>query len=471
MSEHLAFLTGHLALPRLQKVLGGLEVPFTWSIIDVGVKVAALMTEPIIARRLPRPLEASRVIVPGRCRADLQRLSAEFGIPFERGPEELKDLPAFFGKGGRDLDLSRTDIRIFAEIVDASALAVDAILARARAMRAAGADVIDLGCLPDTPFRHLADAVRALTAEGFAVSVDSADPDELRIGARAGAKFLLSLNEDTLAIAADSAAIPVLVPATHGDLASLLRAAEAADRRGITAILDPILDPIHFGFMSSLARYAELRQRLPQAEILMGTGNLTELTDADSGGITAALLGICSELHIRNVLVVQVSPHTRRTIEEHDAARRIMFAARADHSLPKDYGAALLSLHDRKPFPNTPEEIAELAAQIADRNFRIETAADGIHVYARGVHHVARDAFALFPKLALGDDAGHAFYLGAELQKAEIAWRLGKRYIQDEPLDWGCAVDRAADDLTRLRTAGHTLRGAARGDSGDEGGA
>ena len=43
--------------------------------------------------------------------------------------------------------------------------------------------------------------------------------------------------------------------------------------------------------------------------------------------------------------------------------------------------------------------------------------------------------------------------------KAEIAWRLGKRYVQDEPLGWGCAVDRAEEDLTRLRAAGHTLRG------------
>jgi len=475
MSEHIAFLTGHLALPRLQKVLAAMEAPgFNWSVIDIGVKVAALMTESIIARRLPRPLEATRIMVPGRCRADLQRLSAEFGIPFERGPEELKDLPAFFGKGGRDLDLSRSDIRIFAEIVDASALAVADILARARVMRAAGADVIDLGCLPDTPFPHLGDVVRALIAQGHAVSVDSAEPDELQAGARAGAQFLLSLNENTLSIAAETGATPVLVPATHGDLASLLRAAEAADRLGIKPILDPILDPIHFGFMASLARYAELRRQLPQAEILMGTGNLTELTDADSGGVTAALLGICSELQIRNVLVVQVSPHTRRTIEEHDAARRMMFAARADHSLPKDYGAALLQLHDRKPFPNRPEEIAELAAQVTDRNFRIETAEDGIHVYARGVHHVATDAFALFAQLALGGDAAHAFYLGAELQKAEIAWRLGKRYIQDEPLDWGCAVGRTAEDLTRLRAAGHTLRHPAAEGAGaadeDEGG-
>jgi dihydropteroate synthase-like protein len=274
----------------------------------------------------------------------------------------------------------------------------------------------------------------------------------------AGAQFLLSLDETTLDIAVETGATPVLVPASHSDLDSLLRAAESAAKRGIMAILDPILDPIHFGFVDSLARYAELRRRLPKAEILMGTGNLTELTDADSGGMTAALLGICSELAIRNILVVQVSPHTRRTLQEHDAARRIMFAARDDHSLPQGYGGALLQLHDREPFPNSPDEIAEIAAQVKDRNFRIETAEDGVHIYTRGMHHVTQDVFSLFPALGIANDGSHAFYLGAELSKAEVAWRLGKRYIQDEPLDWGCAVERVVEDMTRLRERGHTLR-------------
>jgi dihydropteroate synthase-like protein len=463
MAERILFLTGHLARTRLEKVLGETsDLGFAWSVFDVGVKVAALMTEPIIVRRLPRPIDADRVMVPGRCRADLEHLSAEFGVPFVRGPDELKDLPAYFGKRGRGLDLSRHDMRIFAEIVDASALSIEAIVARAAAMRAAGADVIDLGCLPDTPFPHLEDAVNALQAVGHAVSVDSADTEELRRGVRAGAQFLLSLTESTLAVASETGAVPVLIPATHGDVASLLRAAEAAEQRGIAAILDPVLDPIHFGFMDSLARYAELRRRLPEAEILMGTGNLTELTDADSDGVTATLLGICSELFIRNLLVVQVSPHTRRTIQEHDAARRIMFAARQDQSLPKDYDSALLALHDRKPFPNTPHEIAELAAEVKDANFRIETAEDGIHLYNRDGHHVARDAMSLFTKLGIENDGPHAFYLGAELMKAEIAWLLGKRYAQDAPLDWGCATDRPTEDFTRLAKAGHTLRAAKR---------
>lgn len=463
MAERVLFLTGHLARARLEKVLAETrDLHFDWSVIDVGVKVAALMTEAIIGRRLPRPVDADRVMVPGRCRADLTRLAAEFGVPFERGPDELKDLPAFFGKRGRGVDLTRHDMRIFAEIVDAPTLGVDAILTRAAAMRTAGADVIDLGCLPDTPFPHLEDAVRALRASGYSVSVDSADAEELRRGGRAGAQFLLSLTEATLQLASETGAIPVLIPATHGELPSLLRAAETAERRGIAAILDPVLDPIHFGFMNSLSRYAELRRRLPAAEILMGTGNLTELTDADSVGVTAALLGVCSELFIRNLLVVQVSPHTRRTIQEHDAARRMMFAAREDHSLPKDYTSALLALHDRKPFPNTPGEIAELAAQVKDANFRIEVAEDGIHLYNRDGHRVAQDAMSLFTALGVDNDGAHAFYLGAELMKAEIAWRLGKRYTQDAPLDWGCAVDQAAEDLTRLAAAGHTLRAAKR---------
>jgi dihydropteroate synthase-like protein len=459
MTDHILFLTGHLARARLEKILGESgDLGFTWTVLDVGVKVAALMTEQIINRRLPRPVEADKVMLPGRCRGDLKNLSAEFGVQFIRGPDELKDLPSYFGRRSRNDDLSQHDMRIFAEIVDAPTLTIDAIIERAALMRAAGADVIDLGCLPDTPFPHLEDAVRALQGNEHAVSVDSANTEELRRGALAGAQYLLSLTVDTLPLAAETSAVPILIPAVHGELLSLLQAAEAAEKLGIRAILDPILDPIHFGFMNSLARYAELRSRLPTAEILMGTGNLTELTDADSDGVTAILLGICSELYIRNLLVVQVSPHTRRTIQEHDAARRIMFAARKDASIPKDYSNALLALHDRKPFPNTPTEIGEIAAEVKDPNFRIETSVDGIHVYNRNGHHLGQNAMSLFEKLGVNNDGAHAFYLGTELMKAEISWLLGKRYAQDEPLDWGCAADRPAEDLTRLAQAGHTLR-------------
>jgi dihydropteroate synthase-like protein len=459
MAERLLFLTGHLARARLERILSDLgKTAFTYEIVDIGVKVAALMTEDIIARRLKPPISADRVILPGRYRGDLDSLSQRFGIPFVRGPDEVADLPVFLGRVGKPIDLSRHDMRIFAEIVDASALSLDALMQRAAHLAAAGADVIDLGCLPETPFPHLADAVRVLKGQGLAVSVDSANLEELETGAAAGADYLLSLTEHTIGLAIRYGVTPVLIPSNPGDLDSLGRTIAAAQAANIAFIADPVLDPIHFGFAASLGRFIEARRRWPEVELLMGTGNLTELTDADSSGVTAVLAGLCSELQIRNVLAVHVSPHTLRTIEEHDIARRILFAAKSDGALPRSYHPGLLQVHDRKPFTASTEDIAALAAEVRDTNFRIMTAEDGIHVFNGKGHAVAMDAFELFAGLGVEADGAHAFYLGAELMKAEIAWRLGKRYVQDEPLAWGVAAPAPETDRSRLAEAGHTLR-------------
>jgi dihydropteroate synthase-like protein len=458
LSEHLLFLTGHLAEPRLRQVLDTMApTPFTFEVRNLGVKVAALMTPEIIRRRIGPVGEATRIVLPGRCKGDLAALSETLGVPVVLGPDEVKDLPQFFGKKGAGRDLSRHDCRIFAEIVEASALAVPQILARAEALRAEGADVIDLGCLPGTPFPHLEEAVQALQAAGHVVSVDSGDPEELRRGAKAGAGYLLSLTEETLDLAFEVGAVPVLIPARHGDLDGLIGACERLATAGLPFLADPILDPIHFGFTASIVRYHELRRRLPEAEILMGVGNLTELTDADTTGITMTLMGMVSELEVRNILVVQVSPHCRRAVKEAELARRILHAAKADNSLPQGYDTGLMGLRDRRPFPNSPAEIAENAAAVADPNFRIEVAEDGVHVYNRDGHHVAADPFDLYPKLGVAADGSHAFYLGVELARAQIAHQLGKRYVQDNELRWGCAVPPPSEDRLHLAAPGSTL--------------
>ena len=455
--EHLVFITGKLAHARLEKIAATLPAErFTWSIADAGVKVAALMTEDIIKRRVTMPEGATRIVLPGRCRASPEALSTHFGLPVERGPDEIVDLPAHLGLAGRTVDLSRHDLRIFSEIVDASKMTAEQVLAKGLDLSRRGADVIDLGGLPDTDFPHLEDCVRALKGAGLKVSVDSFSIDELRRGAVAGADYLLSLNEETLDLAFETDAVPVLVPMRPDDLSSLDRAIERMVKAGRPFMADPILEPIHFGFVDSIVRYRETRARWPDIAMMMGTGNLTELTEADSLGVTALLVGMCSELSIGNVLIVQVSNHTRRTVEEHDAARRVMYAAKADAALPKGYGRELLALHDKRPFVQTPEEIAALAAEVRDPNYRIAIAEDGIHAYNRSLHTVGTDAMAFFPDLDVATDGAHAFYLGGELTKAETAWRLGKRYVQDEPLDWGAAADREAQDTTAFKKAGHT---------------
>jgi hypothetical protein len=119
-----------------------------------------------------------------------------------------------------------------------------------------------------------------------------------------------------------------------------------------------------------------------------------------------------------------------------------------------------LSLHDLNPYPLTPAEIAGEAEGVRDPNFRIHAAADGIHIYNRDGHHIAIDPFDLFTKLGVDADGSHAFYLGYELAKAEIARALGKRYAQDNPLDWGVAADKKSEDLVHHAPEGATLKAA-----------
>ena len=450
--EHLVFLTGHLAEPALRRVLDRLNTaqgdrPFRWTVQDLGVQVAALMTADMIRRRLPEGLPgADRIIVPGRCRGDVEGLSAHFGVPVQRGPDDLKDLPQFFQRSAQPVDLSQQRTLIFAEIVDAPRLTVAQIIERARRLVADGADVIDLGGLPATPFPHLAEAVQALKAAGWRVSVDSQDTDELLAGGRAGADYLLSLKVDTLWVADEVASIPVLIPREPADTASLDAAIAGMQARGRPFLADPILDPIPYGFTASIVRYHALRQRHPTVAIMMGTGNLSELTEADTSGMHALLLGICAELSVAAVLTTQVSAHARRAVREVDAARRIMHAATQLTALPKGLSPALATVHERAPWPDTPDEIAATAAQVRDPNFRVQVSERGLHVYNRDGLHLATDPFALWPALGLAQDGGHAFYMGVELARAEIAWQLGKRYVQDRPLSWGVAWEPAAND-------------------------
>lgn len=459
MSKHILFLTGRLAEPQLKRVLTDLgDAGFTWSVHVLGLQVAGLMTADMIRRRLTDTQGADRILVPGRCRGDLAPLSSHFGIPVERGPDELMDLPEFFGRQRHAPDLTRHDVILFAELVDAPRMSIDAILAQAAAYATDGADVIDIGGLPQTPFPHLEEVVQSLKAEGYRVSVDSLDPDELLRGGRAGADYLLSLTLDTLHLADEVASTPVLIPAHHGDLDNLIAAMERLEAKNKPYLADPILDPIPFGFAASLARYHELRRRMPQAEILMGTGNVSELTDADTPGIHALLLGIMAELNIHALLTTQVSPHCRSAVREIDAARRLMFAAREAQSLPRDISDALLGLRHRKPFPYSSDEIATIASAVKDPNFRIQVSQTGIHIYNRDGLHIATDPFDLWPHLKLEHDGNHAFYVGVELARAQIAWQLGKRYNQDEELAWGCMLPRQAQDMNTQCAPGSTLR-------------
>ena len=460
MADKVLFLTGKLAEPGLYRVLEEMKaLPFDYRVHQLGVSVAALMTDKMIARRLTPEIiaDSDQIVVPGRCRGDLDALAAQLGVEVVRGPDELKDLPLYYGLAKKASDLSRYDVNIFAEIVDAPERSIDSIIERANYYRSNGADVIDIGCLPEEKFPHLEEAIVALHENGFKVSVDSLELDDLRRAGKAGADYLLSLTEKTYHLAEETDALPILVPAEMGSLASLERAMEAMDKINRPWIADPILDPIHFGFTNSLVRYHELRAKYPDAPIMMGVGNLTELTDADTSGVNALLFGIISELNIGNVLATEVSAHARKAISEANIARRMMYAAKQESALPRDFTSDLLIAHERRPFPDNEEDIVQLSANIKDPNYRIKVAEKGIYMFNRDGLMQDTDPFAFYPQIDLNGDTGHAFYLGAELARAQIAWQLGKRYTQDEELKWGCAVEQEQGDLTQQTAEGTTL--------------
>ena len=458
MSQHYLFLTGKLAEKSLHKVLAGMEPrDFSYEVMQIGVSVAALMTTDLIARRIKDVAKFDKIILPGRCRGDIEELALQLNTPVERGPEELKDLPQHFGHAAKKTDLSRYATDIFGEIVDAPNMTVEQIIATAERYRQDGANVIDLGCLPNTPFAHLAETVQALKAAGFKVSVDSLLPEDLVTGGRAGADFLLSLQRHSLWVLEKVDATPIIIGTPPTSLRSLYRTIELLLKEGVRFIADPILDPINFNFTESIVRYRNLRNRYPDIEIMMGVGNLTELTHVDSAGTNTLLMGIISELGIQHILATEVSEHCRKSIKEADLARRIMYASSADSIPPKGYHNGLMALHERKPFPYTEQEIREFAEDVRDPNFRIQVCEAGVFIYNRDGIWNATDPFDDYPNLNVFADGGHAFYLGVELARAQIAWQLGKRYEQDEELAWGIAVERASQDLANFKQEGSTM--------------
>ena len=70
--------------------------------------------------------------------------------------------------------------------------------------------------------------------------------------------------------------------------------------------------------MVNIAQVKELRDKYPDNHIMMGTGNLTELTHADTTGITMTLMGIISELKINHILTTEVSNHCKSVVKEND---------------------------------------------------------------------------------------------------------------------------------------------------------
>ena len=448
VSDHIHFVTGRLAEHSLRQIVGPLarQVGFAYTIDVLPITVAALMTPEWIARRLQLSPAATRVLVPGYCTGDLTPVVEAAGVPVERGPRDLRQLPDFFGREPLPADYGAHDIEIIAEINHCPRLPLSEIRTQSRQLAADGAGVIDVGCEPDGPWLGVAEAVRALRDDGLRVSIDSLDPREIAPAVAAGAELVLSVNSSNRTAARDWGCEVVVVPDDPRSLAGLDETVDALAIAGVPLRIDPVLEPIGFGFAGSLQRYLQVRERYPDAEMMMGIGNLTELTDADSAAANVVLLGFCQELGIRSVLTTQVINWARSSVRECDLARRLVYHSVRHRVLPKHLEPRLVMLRDPAVVEPPAEDLERLARDVKDANYRVFVSGGEVHVVSRDLHLRGSDPFALFDELRQAGpggtlpknlDATHAFYLGYEMCKAATAMTLGKQYQQDEALDWG----------------------------------
>jgi dihydropteroate synthase len=444
------FVTGRLAEPALRRVLDEAALPFEHDVQVLGITVAALMTTEWIARHVDVPPATDLVLVPGLCEGDPRMIADQFDVAVEKGPKDLHEIPQYFGRAPAVREYGRWDIEIVAEINNAPRLTRQAVWEAAKYFRDAGADLIDIGCTPGLAFPALGEVVRELRDAGMRVSVDTFEVDEIRRAVSAGAELVLSVNGSNLEVARELAGTParvVVVPDLGGPLDTLDPSLEKLDAWGVRYLIDPILEPIGHAFVASLERYAEVRRRYPQAEMLMGVGNVTELTSADSTGVNAILIAVCQELGIRSVLSTEVIPWARGAIREIDVARRLMHYAVTRRTIPKGIDDRLLTVKDPAVLAYSHEELRALQARITDPNFRIFADREAINEhFVRGT-----DIRANFEQLGV-EEATHAFYLGKELARASLAVTLGKTYRQDGALSWGylTPADEASSDHVRL---------------------
>lgn len=461
-SERLLFVTGRLAEPSLRQVLEPLaaRIGFQYDVAVLGISVAALMRADWVRRKLQVPEGIQRVIIPGWCGGELQSLADHFGVPFERGPKDLFDLPEFFGHEGRPQPkLDEYSIEILAEINHVPKLSWDELIRKAEWYRKSGADVIDLGCVPGESWSGFGDTVRKLVCEGFRVSIDSFDRAEVEAAVEAGAELVLSCNQVNRDWASQLPVELVVIPDDPRDLDSWLPTIDLLKSHRQPYRLDPILEPIGFGFAPSLARYYEARRCRPDDELMMGIGNLTELTEVDSAGVNFIMAALCEELRVGSVLTTEVINWGATAVREFDLARRLVRHSLANRVLPKHLGGQLVLLRDPRLHDMGEQGLLQISQRLTDPNFRIFAERGEIHLMNRDGSWHGSDPYEVFDRMvaAVGTlTPQHAFYLGMELCKARTALTLGKQYTQDEALRWGfLTVEEISAVERRRRDAGN----------------
>lgn len=476
-------LTGRLAEDDVRNAVNSARMPADVLVLDLDI--AAFITPEHVRRAAPGGYDL--ILLPGLITSDFSDVERELGTKIRLGPKNAADITHVLDHI-EEIELSsRTPacaliaerlarnaeetlrrieqrarppvvvrgvgigggsrMKVLAEIVDAPRMGDGALEDKIRYYESQGADMIDLGLPLDATtddVRRVVRIARSLTE--LPVSIDTLRPDLILAGVESGADMILSIDGSNMHAVADALLerdVPAVVIPGPGNLESNLT---AALELGLTVIADPVLSPPLNGLADSIARYINFRRDHPDIPLFLGVGNVTELIDADSQGVNAILAAIGAEVGASILFTPEYSPKAKGSIKELRRAAEMMALARERRSPPKDLGKDLLILKEKRSRSEVvpPDHLDVMSARSSRMfvldpagSFRIGLCGDEIvAVHDRMVikGRTAREILDTAIDLNLVSRLDHAAYLGRELEKAEIALRLGKSYTQDEEL-------------------------------------
>jgi dihydropteroate synthase-like protein len=499
-------VTGALAEAEVRRHTEGLS--HTVDVHALPVTVAAFITPGYAAKQLGS-LDLSgydMILLPGSVNGDVSPVEEATGVPTFKGPIHAADLPLVIRgdvklsrtkpadalvadvirskaieeieavdrdwrrileeKGGLVLGRGRCEVpvgpgfpmRVVAEIVNAPLLDMGDVTNRAAYYASQGADLIDIGMLARDPrpesIPGIVDAVKRATE--MPLSIDSLEPEEIAAAVDSGVDLVLSLDAGNIEEAAPllGAAAAVVLPTNMREgvlprdarerVEMMHRNIALAREHGVENIIaDLVVEPL-------------LKPGTPQ---LFGIGNVTELIDADSTGVFAAVAALAAEVGADMLHVPEYSVKNRSGVREAVEASRMMFLAERRGTLPKDLGVDLLVLKEKRwaeePYRENPE--AETVQAAPETGFSADVKGWFKIAVDRGLGEIAaihyplgeeepdvvvkgRDSRAIYQTIireGLVSKLDHAAYLGKELEKAHIALLLGRSYTQDRPLFGG----------------------------------
>jgi dihydropteroate synthase-like protein len=517
-------ITGELAYPLIKEVVSGSKEDIIVHIAD-NTQVAAFLTPRQIIKEIKTCFsdqldEIDMILVPGLIKKGTKEITKEIGIPTFKGSTDGADLAMVLNLIG-SIDLSEDKpadklieeekrkeafkfieefesdeenikmllekpnniliknlpvgedfpMRVLSEIANAPFLSKEALINKCQYFVDSGADMIDIGMAAGEDFSdkipELIQTLRPIVGDR-PLSIDTLNPDEIKVAAENGIDFVLSLdlgnNAEIQEILKEKDIPAVLLPTNFSQGKSPKSPSERVeamhqlikDTEGLRYVADLILDPVNSAsIVESIIACHEFHKVNP-APMFFGVGNVTELMDADSGGVNVLLAGIGMELGVSILFTPEESGKTRGSVYELSTASKMMFLAKHRKSIPKDLGINLVAFKDKhkrndiilneldgveQTRQNKPMKFIRDKAGSFKINVDYGTTVENSKITATHfkknkpdlviVGHSAKEIYEEIITKGLVTRMEHAAYLGAELKKAEIAMITGKEYVQD----------------------------------------